>query len=746
MTTRSEQFGKLLKAGISSIANCEGKTAPVIEEDLGDQIGVAGNTIQRYKAGNLPPEPRAVQILAEACVRRGHLNREWLQQFLHAARYPHPEALVQQLYPLATAGRQRAPRVYHNLPAPTYSRFVMREQPYDEVLRGLTMRTAVVLIASMGGMGKTSLAREVAARALGERDAGLGFDAVVWVSDKDQPGTVNLGMVLDEVARVLDYPGLTQLPHADKCFEIGLLLRRVQVLLVVDNFETITDSALLDWLIQIPEPSKALITTREFRREFRSSWSIDLHGLTEPEALELIAERLRLLRLDALVPSPAELAPLIEVTGGNPKALELAIGLLKYERRSLPEVITGLRVARAPLFDDLFGRSWLLLDGLARQVLLALTLFPTDAGQEALETAAGVTGFNFQRAVERLEDLSLVDVQRVSLSTPVRYTLHPLVRAFAQQQLAAWPAFAEQSRAHWLDWCLRLADQIGFCWDDLGRLARLDQEHEILYAAIRWCVEQRHDHATLALVDGVRYYYTVRGLWDERLTINLLRAEVARRLGDPAAEAMSLAYHIEICCKQGNLDSVAPHLDRLHELARAADLPALVRFEIGYANGVYAHCRRAYAEAEQIWRAQLELARGLDGQKSVIARRWLARCRAAQGDIAEAQTLYRDSLADAQRISDQRSVMGNILKLVEIDLAQGNLADVGPQLERCRTLAETYQDRRRQAECQALLARLHRACGDTAQARVALTMARDLFERLGMRRDLEDAWAMEAEL
>jgi tetratricopeptide (TPR) repeat protein len=746
MTTRSETFGRLLKAGISSIAYCEGKTAQAVEMDLGEQLGIAGYTVQRYKTGYLPPDVKTVRTLAEACVRRGLLGREWLQKFLHAAHYPHPEALVQELQPAAAPERQRTPRPYSNLPAPTYSRFVMREQAFREVREGLRMRGAVVLISSMGGMGKTSLAREVAEQALDEQDEGPGFGAVVWVSDKDRPGTVNLGLVLDEVARVLDYPGLAQLAHREKRFEVEQLLRRMQVLLVVDNFETITDSALLEWLLHLPEPSKALITTREFRREFRSSWPVDLHGLTEPEALALIAERLRVLGLEALAPAPAELLPLIEVTGGNPKALELATGLLKYERRSLPEVVAALRAARTDLFDDLFGRAWLLLGGLARQVLLALTLFPADVGRDALETAAGVAGADFEQAVERLEDLSLVDVQRSSLSAPVRYTLHPLVRVFARQQMAAWPAFAEASRARWLDWCVRLVSQIGFCWDDLSRLGLLDQDHETVYAAIRWCAEQRHDPGTLALIEGVRYYYTVRGMWDERLMINLVRAEAARRLGDRSAEAMSLAYHIEICCKQANLEGAAQHLGRLRELAAAPGLPGLVRYEIGYAEGIYAHARGAYAEAEQIWRGQLELARGLDGQKSVIARRWLARCRSAQGDTAGAQQLYRESLADARRIGDQRSVMGNTLKLAAFDLEQGRFAEALQQLETCRALAERFQDRRRQAECHLLLARLHRAQGDRAAARGALETALDLFERLGMRQDLDEARALEAEL
>src|SRR5919199_3785022 len=96
MSNRSETFGRLLKGAINSIAAYEGKTAPAVEDELGDQIGVAGSTIQRYKAGYLPSEPRVVQILAEAAVRRGYLSRAWLARFLQAARYPSPDALITQ--------------------------------------------------------------------------------------------------------------------------------------------------------------------------------------------------------------------------------------------------------------------------------------------------------------------------------------------------------------------------------------------------------------------------------------------------------------------------------------------------------------------------------------------------------------------------------------------------------------------------------------------------------------------------
>jgi len=221
----STDFGRLLKGAINSIATYEGKTAPIIEDELGAQIGLAGATIQRYKTGHLPPEARSVQILAEAAIKRGYLNREWLQRFLHAARYPAPEKLLDQLCPTGTV-RERPQRVYENLPPPIYSQFVMRTQAFSEIIDGLNRRSAVVLVASLGGMGKTSLAREIAARCLQGSDDLPQFDAVVWVSDKDRPGTTTFSTVLDTIAQTLDYPGFTQFAHDEKQYEVEQLLRR----------------------------------------------------------------------------------------------------------------------------------------------------------------------------------------------------------------------------------------------------------------------------------------------------------------------------------------------------------------------------------------------------------------------------------------------------------------------------------------------------------------------------------------
>jgi tetratricopeptide (TPR) repeat protein len=739
MARRNEIFGRLLKAGISSIANIEGKTAPRIEEELGRVVGVAGFTIQRYKAGYLPPETRTVQILAEACVRRGLLNRSWLEQYLRAAQYPNPQELLHQLCPHVP--EQQLPHVYENLPAPTYSQFVSREQLFAEILDGLQQRAAVVLVVGFSGTGKTSLAREIAARCLTSEDMALRFTAVVWVSDKDRPSTTNLSLVLDEIARTLDYPGFTQFAHDEKRRAVDQLLKHQKVLLVVDNFETTTDGALLDWLLMLPEPSKVIVTSRQRHHAFRQCCQVEVRGMSMVEASILIMHRLHTLRLDYLVNDPDIFSPLINLTNGNPKALELALGLVKYQHRTMPEVVESLGRAQGAVFDDLLARAWELLDEAARRVLLAMTFFPSSTAESAVSATADVGAQQLTHAMERLNDLALVDVQRKDLDTPPRYALHPLVRAFAVAKLGAQPGWELDARGRWLRWCLALAEQVGFCWHDLQRLELLDSEHEILHAALLWAFAHDRFIETGRLVEGVRYYYEVRLVWDDRQEINLIRAEAARRRSDLVDEALALAQYAEIRSKQQRLAETEQSLDRLCQIIKDIELPDQVAFSVQHAFALGSWMKGDLLDAEVRWRQLLPLAQRIGGQKHVVNRHWLGASLYLQGKFAEAQELYQAALDDATQISDLRSVLGNRIKLALIELDTGHIDRAEALLIICQSDAQQIKDRRRQGEIKLYLARIYAICGDLPAAQEALRSAIDLFERYGMQRELDEARA-----
>lgn len=231
----------------------------------------------------------------------------------------------------------------------------------------------------------------------------------------------------------------------------------------------------------------------------------------------------------------------------------------------------------------------------------------------------------------------------------------------------------------------------------------------------------------------MRYYYNVRGLWDERRIANYpLRAAAARRLGNNSELVLALAQHAEVLSKQRTLAEATQLLTEAEAAAAGVALSDDAAFELGHARGLLAHTRGDLAEAEAYWRALLPFAATLDAQKHVINRRWLATSLLDQGHVAEATALYRESLADARRANDTRSVTGNTLKLAAIDLAQGDLGAAELALAECQQAVTRYADRRRLAEWALLSAQLRLAQGDPSTAARLLEQAVDLFTRMGM--------------
>jgi tetratricopeptide (TPR) repeat protein len=736
MTNRSEAFGRLLKAGISSIVNCEGKKAAIVEDELGQLIGISGDSIQRYKSGHLPPEDRAIEILAEAAVQRGYLGREWLQRFLHAARYPYADKLLDRLCPVGPA-RPRPPRVYHNLPAPTYSQFIMREQAFAEVREGLGKQSAIVLIVGLGGNGKTSLAREAAARCLQDGDNEPRFDAVVWVSDKDRPGTTNLSVVLDEIAWTLDYPGFTQFEHDEKRREVENLLRRQRALIVVDNFETITDGALLAWLQNLSEPSKALITAREYRREYRrGGWLVELRGMTDTEAHEFASERLHMLRIAQLVSDLALLEPLLVATGSNPKAIEIALGLVKHERRSLLQVVDDLYAARGDLFDDLFARAWALLDEAARRVLLVMTFFPTSASGEALAATADVQRFVFERTVERLTDLALIDEQRTDLASAPRYTLHPLVRAFAGAKVTEQPAFEEGARERWVGWYKMLAAAI---WP-AERFTHFRPELKNLLDVAMWLLDRNCLPDVGLLLHYCHDFFFAEGQWHALMYLVEQVAEWAETVHEPITLKAILRSYVNVARRQGRWQDVEVWADRVSKVAADTQDQLLdAEVKLSRARNVqrqshFTHRYTLALEALEIFHAYG------DHEGEVLTFNTLGNMFRRQKKFPEAYRYYKEgaklvnSLGSIipQSIAWGATISGN---MALVDAQQGRIKEARDTLSH---VLEEFTDQTDFAEAYASLALYEFHLNHIEKAYEYRRLADEIIERLHLKRPLCD--------
>lgn len=179
--------------------------------------------------------------------------------------------------------------IYHNLP-PRVD-FVGREQEKQQVHEALKSRSYIVMIDGIGGIGKTSLALEVLHECLAisqnshpSSDGVQKFAAFIWTSARDRE--LSLNDVLDTIARTIDYPFITQLSPKEKRHEVIKRLQEKPCLLVVDNFETVMDEELHQFVLSLPEPSKCLITSRV--QSLRQARAVSLRGMAKEEALLLI--------------------------------------------------------------------------------------------------------------------------------------------------------------------------------------------------------------------------------------------------------------------------------------------------------------------------------------------------------------------------------------------------------------------------------------------------------------------------
>ncbi|MBN1217611.1 MAG: hypothetical protein JXM69_01680 [Anaerolineae bacterium] len=592
------EFKQLLKEGIDSVANRQGKKVRAVETEIGEALHVSPHTVQRWKRGYTPTDMERVEFIALFCQHQGRVDKGWVQRFLNQAGHPAPNAVMDRLFPKGTnqGVSQELPRVYHNLP-PRFGEFIGRETELSRVLEWVeNSRWPLAAIEGMGGIGKTSLAIEAAHRCLpGEQlEIVNSFEAVVWTSARDQADfDLSLEQVLDAIAHILDYPYLTQLETEAKMKAIDKLLRNRRTLVIVDNFETITDLSLVKFLEQTPEPSMALITSRY--KQLRRVWDIPLYGLTNEETLTLIRRHSHRIGLKMVAGADDEiLCRLAAAAGNNPKAVILSLGLIKQKGLPFNSVVDELYQASQiveEVFDYIFSEAWKLLGEDTRQVLLAMPLFVITASREALSAVSGVTGFDFHKAIEQLVGMSLLEATEALDLSQQRYQMHSLTQAFARNELGVnialnsiqtnktsaqkiaqfkrnfYTYFANWGQAkigsHFWDFVL--------CSAEKGK--DIYQELPNLVISLDWAYEDKAWEAVLALTKIIVHPIYYQGQLEKRIRCSRYGLTAAQKLGHPEDEMWFFLQGLgSVYLLRGDYENAQKYLTKGIQLAKTHNL------------------------------------------------------------------------------------------------------------------------------------------------------------------------------
>lgn len=177
-----------------------------------------------------------------------------------------------------------------------YHEFVLRQYYCQEVMRGLHhSRATSVCLIGIGGVGKTALATWAVKNAYKNEE----YDYIVSISAKDRELTASgiqsisqrltsLDDLLNCILDVVGFPEAKLLALKDKTKTVIDLIAGEKVLLFIDNLETTIDKGIIQFINHLPEPVKAIVTSRRNVITI-SSYPIEIGPLEPAEMVSYIS-------------------------------------------------------------------------------------------------------------------------------------------------------------------------------------------------------------------------------------------------------------------------------------------------------------------------------------------------------------------------------------------------------------------------------------------------------------------------
>ena len=656
------------------------------------------------------------------------------------------EGLPQTFPPLRTLDDRPT-----NLPR-RLSSVVGRER---EIAAGRELLNAgpLVTLTGPGGVGKTTLALQIAGAMLDELPDGVWLAELGNVSDE--------GMVVQAVAaavRVGEQPG------RDLQATLVDALRGRRLCLVLDNCEHVLNAC--------AQLAHALISTTDVRilATSREPLALDgehvlpvptldlpnpASGISASAAAEYPAIRLFVDRAAAAQPSfrltDANVAAVVQLTNrldGMPLALELAaarVRALSVEQLAARlddrfRLLTGgsrVAVPRHQTLRATIDWSHDLLEVEERAVFRRLAAFAGGctlaAAENVLADGELVPEGDVLDLLSRLIDKSLVIADPTA--DEARFRMLETIRQYAREYLLHAGEAEAVFRRH-RDWYLALVEEAKPAFfrgpPPANWLTVFDREHDNLRLALEWSAADVDGAAAgLRMAASMWRYWELRGFllegrqWLERTLaatdgeVSVLRANalagagiLAHIQGDyPAAiryHEESLEHHREV----GSRPSVAYALTNLAnliaeqgDLRRARDLYsegiAMARAlgdERGPATGgiMLADVTSRlgdHAAAEQIFRESIAVFEKLDdhwGKAYALDNQALAAGRA--GDLAAERELHEQAIAISRSLGDERGVARSLMHLADAASRNGDQARARELHRQCLDIRQSLHD------------------------------------------------------
>ncbi|MEM7798249.1 MAG: tetratricopeptide repeat protein, partial [Chloroflexota bacterium] len=427
-----------------------GKRISIIQDEIGYTFDppLTGVTIESWRYRKRPPPLPDLEQLAAALLtyKAADHSPDWLTAFLESGGHPYPEALREKYfpaeasmsdnrYPVSESGPsdtgQRTsdiappPALTAYLP-PTPEGFVGREADLKR-FRAALERTGLAIIVGMAGVGKTTLASQIATEMGGKNQ-------VFWHSFYDGAITPFIRRMAGFLANherpdlweMLESARSAGIKPPDQTTALDLISAQIaglDFLICLDDLQFVDEEPGLAPFLQklLADRSRLLITSRRLPT-FLPGDNLSLEGLSPQDTESLVSQR-------GVYLLPEQVIQLHQVTGGHGAFVTLATVALRHARdvadllNSLATVDNIERFLMEAVNDRLSANEQRVMEGVA---ILGGYPGTRDVIEEMLNQR------DVRRTLRALADQHLLTISEGEMGR--EYNQHQIVQAFYYEQ------------------------------------------------------------------------------------------------------------------------------------------------------------------------------------------------------------------------------------------------------------------------------------------------------------------------